>query len=237
MPVLHDIEFRVGEGEMVAVTGPNGAGKSTLMKSISGTVTLMAGRIYYRDQDITRARPLLRTRMGIRFVPQERNVFGDLTVEENLDIACSLPGARDEKAKLFEFFPVLGERRRQRASTLSGGERQMLAIACAIAGRADLLLLDEPTAGLSPQALAEVTRLVREINRQGTAVVWVVEENPKQVISHSDRLYLLEGGTVKLEGDAQRLLDTGEFDRVYLSPGQGEREVKVGPAGESRTGR
>jgi branched-chain amino acid transport system ATP-binding protein len=226
-PVLHDVSMRVEEGELVAVIGPNGAGKSTLMKTIARLLPLTAGSIAFDGHDLSRADPRAAARLDMGYVPQEGNTFPALSVEDNL--AVSLVGrAGDHRALrdgVYERFPVLRERRRQAASTLSGGERQMLALAGAMITSPRLLLLDEPTTGLAPSIVQDLIAQILRFKGEGTTVVWVVEENPLQVLQHSDRVYMMQAGVMQRELAAGEVLAEGALEQLFFgaeTPAAGE---------------
>ncbi len=215
--VLHGLSLQVGDGELVAVIGPNGAGKSTLLKALAGLVPPRAGRIALRGADITGAGTRRIVASGLCYVPQEANVFASLSVWENLTIgAWTAPGALAERARaVVELFPVLAERRRARAGTLSGGERQMLAMAMALLVEPRLLLLDEPSAGLAPALQRHVFDLIREINGRGLAIL-LVEQNARESLALCQRAYVLAMGRVRAEGPGPALRDDPEIRRLYL---------------------
>lgn len=218
IPILHGVELRVEESEMVAVLGPNGAGKSTLMKTIAGILPLIKGRIIFNDEDISLLKHHALASRGLGYVPQEKNVFADLTVAENLDLgAFTINNPKEAIESIYLRFPKLKERFKQKAGTLSGGERQLLAVGSALLLNPRLLILDEPTSGLSPQATETMINLISKIRDDGTAVIWVVEESPKEVLAHVDRVYLLESGLVRKEGSGEGFLeDEEEFERLFL---------------------
>jgi ABC-type branched-subunit amino acid transport system ATPase component len=215
--ILRGCTLTARAGEIVVVIGPNGAGKSTLAKAIFGLITLREGRVTLRGQDITGAAPHDVTALGMSYVPQVTNVFGSLTVQENLEIGGVLRrGAlRDRMAAMMTLFPRLGERRRQRAGTLSGGERQMLAMARALMPEPTVLLLDEPSAGLAPRAVGEVLETVADINRSGVTVV-IIEQNARRALALADRGYVLEGGRNRFEGTGDTLLADPQVAELYL---------------------
>ncbi|MHB1407604.1 MAG: ABC transporter ATP-binding protein [Desulfitobacteriaceae bacterium] len=218
LPILHGVNLRVAEGEMIALLGANGAGKSTLMKTIAGILPLMKGSMVFDGRDITLLKNHALAKMGLGYVPQENNVFADLTVAENLEMgAFTIKNAKQAIEAIFERFPKLKERYKQKAGTLSGGERQLLAVGSALLLKPRLLILDEPTSGLSPQATESMIETISRIRDDGTAVIWVVEESPKEVLAHVDRVYLLESGLVKKEGTGREFLeDEEEFETLFL---------------------
>jgi ABC-type branched-subunit amino acid transport system ATPase component len=214
--VLHGLDLRVEAGEIVLLMGSNGAGKSTLLRTISGHLPTKSGRILVDGEDISPNSAYERSALGIGYVPQERNVFGSLTVSENLAAASLFRPELAARAKAVrDRFPPLAERRSQRASTLSGGERQMLAVGSAMVGEPRLLLLDEPAAGLAPRFVAEIVRWMREVAEEGCGVLWVVEQNPEAVIEAASRAYFMTGGEITDERPAVTL-DDAELLREIL---------------------
>jgi neutral amino acid transport system ATP-binding protein len=216
--VLRGVSLAAAPGELVAIIGPNGAGKSTLLKVVYGLLRPRAGTIRYAETDITGLPAEQLTRLGLNYVPQVRNVFPSLSIAENLQVACvSLPRAerRQSLDELYAHFPLLQERRRQRAGTLSGGQRKLLAIARALATRPRALLLDEPSAGLSPQAVELVFTQLAEINERGIAIV-MVEQNARRALALADRGYVLDMGRNAYEGAGQALLNDPKVVELYL---------------------
>jgi ABC-type branched-subunit amino acid transport system ATPase component len=215
--ILRGCTLTAAEGEVVVVIGPNGAGKSTLAKAIFGLVTLREGRVTLRGADVTGAAPHDVTAQGMSYVPQVANVFASMSVQENLEIGGVLARKRTARrmSEMMELFPRLGERRRQRAGTLSGGERQMLAMARALMPEPSVLLLDEPSAGLAPLAVGEVFSTVEDINRSGVTIV-MIEQNARRALSLADRGYVLEGGQNRFEGAGAALLADPQVAELYL---------------------
>jgi branched-chain amino acid transport system ATP-binding protein len=215
--ILTGCSLRLGEGEIVGVIGPNGAGKSTLVKALFGLVTVRSGRVLLRGADVTGRPSHQLVAAGVGYVPQLRNVFPRLTVEDNLRMgAYREPAAAPARRRaLFELFPRLAERRRQRAGLLSGGERQMLAMARALMTEPTVLLLDEPSAGLSPAMQDDVFDRVVEINRSGAAVV-MVEQNARRCLEIAQRGYVLDQGRDAHEGTGDALLDDPRVVELYL---------------------
>ena len=217
LPIVQGVSIHVAPREVVTVIGPNGAGKSTLLKAIVGLVGVEGGRVTLAGRDITRAPPHAVVAAGVGFVPQTANVFTTLTIAENLRAGGHLVGgelaARLERA--YAIFPVLAEKRRERARTLSGGQRQMLAIARALMTEPRLIVLDEPTAGLSPLLVAEVFARVRDLAAGGVAVL-MVEQNAKGALRKSDRGYVLAEGMNRVQGEAQTLLADPEVALAFL---------------------
>ena len=218
--VLRGCTLKAGEGELVVVIGPNGAGKSTLAKAIFGLVKVREGHVTLHGQDITGAAPHEITGKGMSYVPQIANVFVSLTVQENLEVGGVLrrSAARARIEEMIALFPRLGERRRQRAGTLSGGERQMLAMARALMPEPSVLLLDEPSAGLAPRAVGEVFETVARINAAGVTVV-MIEQNARRALSLAHRGYVLEGGQNRFEGGGDTLLTDPQVAELYLGGG------------------
>ncbi len=216
--VLHGISIHVDDREVVTIIGPNGAGKSTLLKAIMGYVIPHAGRVRFNGEDITALRPDQRVDHGLAYVPQLENVFPSLTVEENLKMGGYLVGRerlKDKIEELYTRFPRLAERKNQRVRTMSGGERQMLALARALMTDPRLLLLDEPSAALSPRMAGEVFDKVVEIHDQGKAVI-VVEQEAQRSLEVSDRCYVLVDGRNAFEDRSERILDNEKIREAYL---------------------
>jgi len=217
MTILRDISMRVDPGEVVTLIGPNGAGKSTLLKTIFGLLMPMDGRIFFGDTDITGLTPPALVRRGMSFVPQVDNVFPSLTVQENLEMGAFVrsDGFAERLEEMYTFFPTLRLKRKQRVGGLSGGERQMVAMGRALMLDPRLLLLDEPSAGLSPRLVSMVFEKMAEINHTGVALL-IVEQNARQALRLSHRGYVLASGQVRLEGTGDQLLNDAEVGRLYL---------------------
>jgi ABC-type branched-subunit amino acid transport system ATPase component len=214
--ILNGVTVTVGEGQIVTVVGPNGAGKSTLIKTIFGLLKPREGRIVLRDEDITGAKPHTITRRGMNYVPQLDNVFPSLTVEENLEVgSLDASRTRDHIDRMYELFPRLGERRRQAAGTMSGGERQMVAMARALMTDPQVLLLDEPSAGLAPAFVEAIFEKIADVNRAGVTIV-MVEQNARRALSMSDRGYVLDLGKNAFEGEGRQLLSDEKVAQLYL---------------------
>jgi neutral amino acid transport system ATP-binding protein len=218
--ILNGINFRVAPGELVAVIGGNGAGKSTLAKTIFGLLTPHQGEITFRGQKISGLKSDRIVRQGLCYVPQIANVFKSLTIEENLEMGGFIGNInlKQAKEKIFVMFPRLAERRKQRAGTLSGGERQMLAMGKALMLDPDLLLLDEPSAALSPLFVTNVLEQIKKINENGTAIV-LVEQNAKKALAMCDRGYVLDTGVARFEGKGVDLLNDPKVIETYLGVG------------------
>jgi neutral amino acid transport system ATP-binding protein len=214
--ILGGVSINVKQGEIVTIVGPNGAGKSTLIKTIFGLLNPREGRIVFREEDIGGRKPHDITRLGLSYVPQLDNVFRSLTVEENLEMG-SLDRSRttDQKERMYELFPRLGERRSQAAGTMSGGERQMVAMAKALMPDPQVLLLDEPSAGLAPAFVDAIFEKTREVNQAGVTIV-MVEQNARRALAMSDRGYVLDLGKDRFEGPGQELLDDPKVAELYL---------------------
>ena len=215
--ILHGVSIAVTEGEIVTIIGPNGCGKSTLMKAIVGLVRPKAGTVIFRGQDIASQPPEQTVRTGLCYVPQSANVFPSLSIRENLEMG-GFVRSDDYRARieeLFELFPDLAKRPTQQAGSLSGGQRQMLAIARALMLDPTLLLLDEPSAGLSPAIMALVFERIQGINRSGVSLL-LVEQNAREALRMSDRGYVLAAGQNRLEDSGPALLDNPEVVRLYL---------------------
>ncbi len=219
VPILHDVSLHVDERELVAVIGANGAGKSTLMKTITRLLPLMAGSIAFDGTDLSDRDPRAAAKLDMAYVPQDGNTFPGLSVEDNLGV--SLMGikrgeAAEMRERMYERFPVLKDRRRQAASTLSGGERQMLALASAMITSPRFLVLDEPTTGLAPSIVQGLIQQILSFQREGTTVLWVVEENPLQVLEHVDRVYLMQAGVIERELSADELLGDRTLQELFF---------------------
>ena len=225
--ILNGVSIRVNEGEIVTVIGPNGAGKSTLAKTIFGLLTPRRGWILFRGEEISGRKPHDITRLGLSYVPQLDNVFPSLTVEENLGMG-SLDQSRtgEQIQRMYELFPRLGERRTQTAGTMSGGERQMLAMARALMPDPQVLLLDEPSAGLAPAFVEAIFQKIQEINRAGVTLV-MVEQNARRALGMSNRGYVLDVGENRFEGPGPELLEDPKVAELYLG-GIGRFERSVG---------
>jgi branched-chain amino acid transport system ATP-binding protein len=215
--ILHGVSLEVAAGEIVVIVGPNGAGKSTALKAVFGLVQIRGGRVVFNGRDLTGQRPDQIVRAGISFVPQTENVFPTLTVEENLDMGAYLrdDDVGPQKAKVFELFPPLLEKRRQAAGTLSGGQRQMVAMGRALMLDPKLLLVDEPTAGLSPLFMDQIFTILKAINRTGVAIL-MVEQNAKQALAIADRGYVLATGQNRHEGTGRALLEDPAVAEMFL---------------------
>jgi ABC-type branched-subunit amino acid transport system ATPase component len=230
--ILQGVDAVVGRGELVAIIGPNGAGKSTLIKTLAGLIPPREGRIVFEGRDITNARAHQVVHLGVAYVPQLDNVFPSLTVQENLEMgAFSSPKATKERmAGVFDVLPLLKQRRKQRAGTMSGGERQMLALARALMSAPTLLMLDEPSAGLAPTVVDLVFETIKDINRSGLSVL-LVEQNARRALAMAHRGYVLDLGKNRFEGPGADLLHDPKIADLYLG---GDRRLEEGlPPAES----
>jgi branched-chain amino acid transport system ATP-binding protein len=218
--ILHGVSLRVEPGEIVAIIGPNGAGKSTAMKAVFGLLRLSSGKIRLDGQDITNTPPDQVVKKGVCYVPQTSNIFPTLTVEENLEMGAYVRNddIRPRLGEIYRMFPPLKEKRRQVAGTLSGGQRQMVAMGKALMLEHKILLVDEPTAGLSPRFRGEIFHIIREINGAGTPIL-MVEQNAKQALSIAARGYVLVDGRNRLEDTGQGLLANQEVGEMFLGGG------------------
>jgi branched-chain amino acid transport system ATP-binding protein len=215
--VLDDLSLHLNEEEIVCIIGPNGAGKSTVLKTVFGLLKPWTGTVELGERDITGMAPEELVRAGVGYVPQVDNVFGSLSIEENLRMGGVAKGSGLEETiqELYDRFPILAEKRAAKARTLSGGQRQVLAFARALVMDPDVLLIDEPSAGLAPNIVDEVFEDVQTVNELGTAIL-MVEQNAREGLGISDRGYVLDQGTVAYEDAAGELLDNPEVSRLYL---------------------
>jgi branched-chain amino acid transport system ATP-binding protein len=220
--VLKGISIRVPKGKVVSIIGANGAGKSTLLKSISGLMKISKGRILYKEQDIAGLPAYRIVSLGISQVPEGRQLFAHLTVRDNINLGAyhyfkrrNLVEIKLRSEQVYEMFPILEKRSKQIAGTLSGGEQQMLAIARALMGRPDLLLLDEPSMGIAPLILSEIFNVIKQLNESGTTVL-LVEQNAGAALKVAHHSYVLERGEIVLEGLARELLNNPKVKEHYL---------------------
>ena len=221
---LREVSFTVGQGEIVSLIGANGAGKSTTLRALSGVVRPASGSIVHDGKPIAGLPPHRIVRLGLAHVPEGRGVFANMSVQENLEMGGYVRSSRNEVEesfeRVFELFPRLAERASQLAGTLSGGEQQMLAIGRALVQRPDLLLLDEPSMGLSPLLVREIFHLIAEINRKGTTIL-LVEQNAYMALSVADRAYVLETGEITFSGKASELREDPKVRAAYLGDAAG----------------
>ena len=218
LQVLKEINLEIKPNEIVAIIGPNGSGKSTVLKCIIGLLKTWKGNISFNNKNITNKRPDEIIKFGISYVPQGRLVFQTMTVLENLEMGAYLIRdntiIKNRLEKIFEMFPILKERQSQLASFLSGGQQQMLSIARALMLQPELILLDEPSLGLSPKLMTEIFRKIKEINKEGTAVI-LVEQNARMALEICDKAYVLENGRVVLHG-GKELIKKKEVKELYI---------------------
>jgi branched-chain amino acid transport system ATP-binding protein len=224
---LKGVSLHVHTGEMVALIGANGAGKSTLVNTICRLVKHQKGKIEFQGQAIDGLPPEAVVRMGIALVPEGRQVFSTLSVEANLEMGAFIhrhsgQQVREDMERMFHRFPILQERRRQLAGTLSGGEQQMLAISRALMARPQLLVLDEPSMGLAPLVVKEIFGIIQELKQEGKTIL-LIEQNARAALQIADRGYVLETGKVVLQGEGSMLLEHREVQRAYL--GKGAKEI------------
>jgi branched-chain amino acid transport system ATP-binding protein len=216
---LREVSLRVGAGEIVSLVGANGAGKTTTLKAVSGVIPARSGRIVFNGKDVAGAKQHKIARMGISHVPEGRGVFANMTVRENLDMGAYTRRSAREVAesldRVYALFPRLAERSGQMAGTLSGGEQQMLAIGRAMVAGPSLMLLDEPSMGLSPLLVGEIFDMIKEVNRGGVTIL-LVEQNAYMALSISQRAYVLEAGTIVLQGDSADLRNDPRVQAAYL---------------------
>jgi branched-chain amino acid transport system ATP-binding protein len=218
IPALKGIDLRIARSELVALVGANGAGKTTLLRALSGVQPLSAGRVRFDGQDITTATSEQRVRMGIVQVPEGRQVFGPLSVEDNLRLGAYLrprAEAADDLARIYAMFPVLRQRRSQPAGTLSGGQQQMLAMGRALMARPRLLLLDEPSMGLAPRLVEEIFAHIISL-KNGDVTIFLVDQNARAALRVADRGYVLETGRIVLSGSGAELLGNEQVKAAYL---------------------
>jgi branched-chain amino acid transport system ATP-binding protein len=218
IPALHGIDLEVHKGEIVTLIGANGAGKTTTLRTISGLLKPRHGEVRFGDQNITGVKPHVITARGISHVPEGRGIFANLTVADNLELGAYLRKdkiTQKEYDRVFALFPVLKERIKQNAGTLSGGEQQMLAISRALMGKPTVLLLDEPSLGLAPQMVQTIFRVIREINAEGTTIL-LVEQNAHMALVTAHRGYVMETGKIVLADDTKALLASDRIKKAYL---------------------
>jgi branched-chain amino acid transport system ATP-binding protein len=230
--VLHGVSIQVRRGEIVTLNGPNGAGKTTLLNAIMGLVAPRKGQIRLQDRDLAGVGPERMVHLGVGYVPERRQIFASMTVLDNLWLGAYHRFGRVVKGsilqdmeRVFAIFPILRERERQVAGTLSGGQQQMLALGRSLMARPDLLLLDEPSLGLAPLVVAEIMRVIAELRRVGMTVL-LVEQNAKAALAIADRGYVMEGGQIALQGGAQELLADERVQRAYLGGRGGGARTK-----------
>jgi branched-chain amino acid transport system ATP-binding protein len=216
---IKGISLTVNEGEIVTLIGANGAGKSTILRTISGLLRPTSGSVLFRGEDITKLPAPQRVGLGISQSPEGRRIFSDMTVLENLELGAYMRKDKHDIAsdieEIYKKFPILADRRKQAAGTLSGGEQQMLAIGRALMSRPKILLLDEPSLGLAPLIVKDIFGIIREINSEGTTVL-LVEQNAGMALAVADRAYVLETGSIALSGTGEELLKSDDIIKAYL---------------------
>ena len=217
LPILHDVNMRLGRGEIVAVIGPNGAGKSTLIKAIAGLVHVEEGTIMLGERNLVGIRPDEMAIFGIAYVPQTNNIFRTLTIRQNLMLAAKRSdGLVDDLIeRMFTLFEILRDKQLDKGGKLSGGQRQMLAIAMALVAEPTLILMDEPTAGLAPKVAEEILALVQDIAEKGVSIIFV-EQNVKAALRISNRTYILAEGRNQIDGSTQELMEGQVIKEIYL---------------------
>ncbi|HRD85736.1 MAG TPA: ABC transporter ATP-binding protein [Rubrivivax sp.] len=215
IPALAGVSLRVAAGELVALVGANGAGKTTLMKAISGVQPVHGGRIVFDGQDLASRHARQRVAMGIVQVPEGRQVFGPMSVQDNLELGAFARGSAAGVERIYSMFPALADKRRLPAATLSGGQQQMLALGRALMSEPRLLLLDEPGMGLAPRLVSEIFGHVAALRASGTTIL-LVDQNARAALGIADRGYVMESGRIVLEGAARQLLDDAQVRQAYL---------------------
>jgi len=224
-PALWDVSLKVGKGELVSVVGPNGAGKTTLVNAIARLLPIRGGSLWLEETDVTHTLARDMCARGVAIIPEGRKLFSSMSVEENLEMGCYRAGARrfrDETLdRVYGLFPMLRERRTQAAGTLSGGQQQMVAIGRALMARPRLLLIDEPSLGLSPKIVEEVFEVIRAIHAEGVSVL-LIEQNAAKALALAERAYVMEGGRIVSEGKPADLLAQPDIREAYLGLGEGK---------------
>ncbi len=225
LPILKDVSLTAETAKVTVIIGPNGAGKSTLIKAIAGLVPVSGGSVHLNGTDITNPRTDRMGTLGVAYVPQSDNIFRSLTIRQNLDLVLrnAGPEATARRAALFAQFPALSDKQTERAGSLSGGQRQFLAVAMALAINPSVILMDEPSAGLSPKAAQEVLEYAKSLTEQGVTIL-LVEQNVKQALRLADHCYILADGRNQLDGKAHDLLDDPVVGQIYLG---GKRMASV----------
>ncbi|MBW1697638.1 MAG: ABC transporter ATP-binding protein [Deltaproteobacteria bacterium] len=219
IPAIHDVSFTVQAGELISIVGANGSGKSTLLKTVAGTLRPSKGSIRFENQDITRSSTVEIVRNGITYVPEERRIFGPLSVEENLRLGAYTLNSPEQIEKnlnyVFELFPILKERRHQSAGTLSGGQQQMLAIGRGLMSSPKMLMLDEPSLGLMPKLVDEVLEAVATLKKQGLTIL-LVEQRVREALELADRGYVLQTGRTIYSGTGKELMQSDIVKKAFL---------------------
>jgi len=217
LPILHEISISLPRASITVIIGPNGAGKSTLIKAIAGLVPITTGQVFCGTKDITGIRPDQMGTVGIAYVPQTDNIFRSLTIAQNLDLVLRQAGnAADQlRQKLYAQYPTLADKQNDKAGALSGGQRQMLAVAMALAINPEIILMDEPSAGLSPKAAGDVLQLARDLTQTGISIL-LIEQNVNQALKLADHCYILAEGRHQIDGNAKDLLNDPIVAQIYL---------------------
>ena len=219
VPVIHDVSFQVNGGELISIVGANGSGKTTLLKTLAGTLHPTKGSIEFENEDISRSPTVEIVRRGITYVPEERRIFGPLSVEENLRLGAYIVDDREEIEKYLDYvyglFPILKTRRKQLGGTLSGGEQQMLAIGRGLMSNPKLLMLDEPSLGLMPKLVDEMLEAVATLKGEGKTIL-LVEQNVREALEMADRGYVLQTGRTIYKGTGEELLETDIVKKAFL---------------------
>jgi len=219
VPVIHDVSFQVNEGELISIIGSNGSGKTTLLKTVAGTLHPTKGSIEFENEDISRSSTVEIVRKGITYVPEERRIFGPLSVEENLDLGAYILNDKEETEKHLDYvyglFPILKSRRKQLGETLSGGEQQMLAIGRGLMSSPKLLMLDEPSLGLMPKLVDEMLEAIATLKGEGITIL-LVEQNVREALEMADRAYVLQTGRTIYKGTGDELLETDIVKKAFL---------------------
>ncbi len=217
LKAVDDFNLEIGESELVGLIGPNGAGKTTTLRTITGLEKAASGSIVFDGHDLTKITPSKIITLKLAYVPEGRHIFPQMTVAENLEMGtyADKAGMAGTMEDVYARFPRLSERRRQLAGTLSGGEQQMLAVGRALMAKPKMILMDEPSMGLSPLLVQEIFDIIQEVNRAGITVL-LVEQNAKMALSISNRAYVLETGTISIEGSAAELMDDPRVKKAYL---------------------
>ncbi|RLB27672.1 MAG: branched-chain amino acid ABC transporter ATP-binding protein [Deltaproteobacteria bacterium] len=219
VPVIHDVSFQVNEGELISIIGSNGSGKTTLLKTVAGTLHPTKGHIEFENEDISRSSTVEIVRKGITYVPEERRIFGPLSVEENLELGAYILNDKEETEKHLDYvyglFPILKSRRKQLGETLSGGEQQMLAIGRGLMSSPKLLMLDEPSLGLMPKLVDEMLEAIATLKGEGITIL-LVEQNVREALEMADRAYVLQTGRTIYKGTGEELLETDIVKKAFL---------------------
>jgi branched-chain amino acid transport system ATP-binding protein len=219
VPVIHDVSFKVRRGELISIVGANGSGKTTLLKTVAGNLHPTKGSIKFEDRDITRSSTVDIVRKGITYVPEERRIFGPLSVEENLRLGAYIVDDEEEIGRnldhVFNLFPILKKRKKQLGGTLSGGEQQMLAIGRGLMSSPKMLMLDEPSLGLMPRLVDEMLGAVSKLKEEGKTIL-LVEQNVREALEMADRGYVLQTGRTIHEGLGEKLLETDIVKKAFL---------------------